>query len=188
PFTARGAPHNQLGRGREGAGRLTDTVEDSKTAANTALLEVRGLSKSYGAYMALTSFDLAVQVGHAVSVIGENGAGKSTLAKILAGAIRPDTGTIKLKGEEVRFSSPRDALRHGVAFIPQELAYLPNLTVAENIMVGTWPSRFGVTTQRMVLRSAQEESLRFGVEIDVRRSMSSLKLGERQLVEIVKAL
>jgi ribose transport system ATP-binding protein len=153
-----------------------------------AVLAVSGLSKSYGAYRALDNFDFVVEPGQAVSVIGENGAGKSTLAKILAGVIRPDAGTIAISGEEVRFSSPRDALRRGVAFIPQELAYLPNLSVAQNILVGTWPNRFGLTTLSMSLKKATEEARRFGVDLNVARRMAGLKLGERQLVEIVKAL
>lgn len=153
-----------------------------------ALLTVSGLSKSYGAYQALSNFDFVVDAGQAVSVIGENGAGKSTLAKILAGAIRPDSGSMKLEGTEVHFSSPRDAIRRGVAFIPQELAYLPNLSVADNILVGAWPSRFGFTRRRWVVRKALDEARRFGVDINVDRPMASLKLGERQLVEIVKGL
>ena len=153
-----------------------------------ALLAVTGLSKSYGAYRALNNFDFVVEPGQAVSVIGENGAGKSTLAKILAGVIRPDAGTITLNGEEVQLGSPRDALRRGVAFIPQELAYLPNLSVAQNILVGTWPNRFGISTRAMSIAKATEESKRFGIELDVERRMARLKLGERQLVEIVKAL
>jgi ribose transport system ATP-binding protein len=152
------------------------------------LLAVSGLSKSYGAYRALADFSFEVEAGRSVSVIGENGAGKSTLAKILAGAIRPDAGTIALEGREVQFSSPRDAIKRGVAFIPQELAYLPNLTVAENILVGALPNRFGFTTHRLTVHKALEEALRFGVEINVARPMAALKLGERQLVEIVKAL
>jgi ribose transport system ATP-binding protein len=153
-----------------------------------ALLTVKGLTKSYGAYVALHNFDFVVEAGQAVSVIGENGAGKSTLAKILAGVIRPDAGSIALDGEEFHFGSPRDALRAGVAFIPQELAYLPNLSVAENILVGTWPHRFGLTTRKMSIKRAQNECRRFGVDLNVGQRMSRLKLGERQLVEIVKAL
>jgi ribose transport system ATP-binding protein len=152
------------------------------------LLSVSGISKSYGGYRALEAVDFILQAGQAVAVIGENGAGKSTFAKILAGVIRPDTGSIFLEGEEVHFSSPRDALRHGVAFIPQELAYLPNLSVAENILVGAWPSRLGFTNRAMTLRRARDAALRFGIELDLRRSMAGLTLGERQLVEIVKVL
>src|SRR2546425_1590647 len=142
-----------------------------------ALLAVTGLSKSYGAYRALNNFDFVVESGQAVSVIGENGAGKSTLAKILAGVIRPDAGTITLKGEEVHLSSTRDALRRGVAFIPQELAYLPNLSVAQNILVGAWPNRLGISTRAMSIAKANEESKGFGIELDVERRMARLKLG-----------
>ncbi|MBJ7598203.1 MAG: D-xylose ABC transporter ATP-binding protein [Candidatus Nephthysia bennettiae] len=152
------------------------------------LLSVTGVSKSYGAYRALNGVDFVVHAGQAVAVIGENGAGKSTFAKILAGVIRPDSGSILLEGEEVRFSSPRDALRRGVAFIPQELAYLPNMSVAENILVGRWPNRLGITNGAMTLRQARSAARQFGIDLDLKRSMAQLTLGERQLVEIVKVL
>jgi ABC-type sugar transport system ATPase subunit len=153
-----------------------------------ALLNARGLAKSYAGYRVLDDVTFGVARGEAVAVVGENGAGKSTLAKILAGAIRPDTGDIFLEGERLALQSPRDALRHGVSFIPQELAYLPNLTVAENIFVGQWPSRFGLTSPRAIRAHARSQADRFGISLDVRQPMAALSLAERQLVEIVKAL
>jgi ribose transport system ATP-binding protein len=164
------------------------SLAQSSRPLTASLLSVTGVSKSYGAYRALDAVDFTVEAGQAVAVIGENGAGKSTFAKILAGVIRPDSGSILLEGEEVHFSSPRDALRRGVAFIPQELAYLPNMSVAENILVGAWPSRLGFTNRAMTIRRAQDAARRFGIELDLRRSMAELTLGERQLVEIVKVL
>ena len=100
-------------------------------------------------------------------MIGENGAGKSTFAKILTGVIRPDGGAIRLRGEPVDLHSPRDALRQGIALIPQELAYVPHLTVAENIVLGNWPSWRGLTWPRAWLRRAAENCRRF--KIDARR-------------------
>jgi ABC-type sugar transport system ATPase subunit len=123
-----------------------------------------------------------------VAVIGENGAGKSTFAKILTGVIRPDAGTLKLHGKAVSFASPRDALQQGIAFIPQELAYVPHLTVAENILLGRWPHRHGLTTLSAAIKQARAECEQFRISMDVRRPMASLKLADRQIVEIVKAL
>ncbi len=91
-------------------------------------------------------------------------------------------------GKPVSFASPRDALAHGIAFIPQELAYVPHLSVAENILLGHWPNRHGLTTLGMSLRQAREECRRFGIALDVARPMGTLKLADRQIVEIVKAL
>ncbi|MDQ3809467.1 MAG: sugar ABC transporter ATP-binding protein [Chloroflexota bacterium] len=152
------------------------------------LLEARAVSKSYGSNRVLSDVNFSLLGGQSVAVIGENGAGKSTFAKILTGVIRPDSGTLLLNGKRVAFSSPREALVQGIAFIPQELAYVPHLTVAENILLGRWPSWRGLTTHRAALGQAQAECEQFGIAMDVRRPMIALKLADRQIVEIVKAL
>src|SRR5690348_568047 len=95
-------------------------------ATDGPLVEAVGLSKSYGLHRVVSDVDFRLNAGESVAVIGENGAGKSTFAKMLAGAIRPDGGTLRLRGQPVSFHSPRDALRRGIAFIPQELAYVPH--------------------------------------------------------------
>ena len=153
-----------------------------------ARLHTESLSKRYGAYLALDNVSFRVRGGEIVAVMGENGAGKSTLSKILAGAIRPDGGELRLDGETLRLGSPRDALAAGISYIPQELAYLPNLTVADNLLVGQWPHRNGFLTKRASQRQAQAIAERFGVNIDVRLPIVDLGLAERQLVEILKAL
>ena len=152
------------------------------------LLETKRISKSYGTNRVLSDVDFTLEAGESVAVIGENGAGKSTLAKILTGVIRPDGGEIYLNGKQLSFNSPRDALRHGIAFIPQELAYVPRLSVAENILLGQWPSWGGVTSKAAILARAREECRRFGIKLDVDRLMVTLKLADRQIVDIVKAL
>src|SRR5204863_2682284 len=132
--------------------------------------------------------DFHLDPGQSVAVIGENGAGKSTFAKILTGVIRADSGTLTLAGTNVSFASPRDALQQGIALIPQELAYVPQMTVADNILLGRWPSWRGLTTRAAATKQARAECAHFGISIDVRRPMASLKLADRQIVEIVKAL
>jgi ABC-type sugar transport system ATPase subunit len=102
--------------------------------------------------------------------------------------VRPDDGTLRILGQEVRFANPRDALTRGIAFIPQELVYLPNLTVAENIVLGRWPRRFGVTSQTWVRRQAAREARRFGFRLPLDRQMSALSLAQQQMVEILKAV
>ncbi len=146
------------------------------------------IAKSYGGHLVLKHIDFAAEPGQIVAVVGENGAGKSTLAKILAGAVQPDSGELEMGGRRVTLQSPRDALRMGIAYIPQELAYLPNLTVADNILVWRWPHQIGLTTGAAVRARAQEEVRRFGIDIPVSSQMSSLPLADRQLVEITKAL
>ena len=89
------------------------------------------LAKSYGGHLVLKHVDFSIGEGEIVAVIGENGAGKSTFAKIVAGAVQPESGELTFRSRHVEFRSPRDALRAGIAYIPQELAYLPDVSVAE---------------------------------------------------------
>ncbi|MCW2648760.1 MAG: transporter related protein [Pseudonocardiales bacterium] len=159
--------------------------------ANSAFsgrLVASNLSKRYGAHLALRGVDFVIGSGEIVAVVGENGAGKSTLSKILGGAIRPDSGDLRLDDQVLHLNTPREALRAGISYIPQELAYLPNLTVAENLLVGQWPNRAGFTNRLTVRRKASRIADEFGIELDVRQPIAELGLAERQLVEILKAL
>jgi ABC-type sugar transport system ATPase subunit len=152
------------------------------------VLEAIGLSKRYGAHRVLSNIRFTLDRGQSVAVIGENGAGKSTFAKILAGVIHADSGEVRLDGQPVSFDSPRAALQAGVAFIPQELAYVPALTVGENILLGRLPATGGFVSHRAILRRAGEEAKLYGITLEMNRMMASLRLADRQIVEIVKAL
>ena len=154
----------------------------------SAVLRATGLAKSYGGHLVLKHVDFAIEPGEIVAVIGENGAGKSTFAKIITGVVQPEAGEIYLHGRQVTLQAPRDALRVGIAYIPQELAYLSNRTVADNILIGRWPHRGGITSDAAIVATASAEATRFGIEMRVNRRMADLTLAERQLVEIVKAL
>lgn len=152
------------------------------------VLRATKLAKSYGGHLVLKHVDFSINAGEIVAVIGENGAGKSTFAKIIAGVVQPESGEIQIKGKTVVFQSPRDALRVGIAYIPQELAYLSNRTVADNILIGRWPHRAGLTSDATIASTALTEAKKFGIDLHVNWRMSDLTLAERQLVEIVKAL
>ena len=104
-------------------------------ASTDEVLRATRLAKSYGGHLVLKHVDFSIDSSEIVAVIGENGAGKSTFAKIIAGAVQPESGELTFRGRHVEFGSPRDALRAGIAYIPQELAYLPDVSVAENILV-----------------------------------------------------
>jgi len=153
-----------------------------------AALAVHGLGKQYGRHRVLDQVSLTISSGETAAVLGENGAGKSTMAKILAGAVQPDRGRIQIDGTEVSLTSPRVALEHGIAFIPQELLYVPKLTVAENICLGRWPRRAKLTSASAMNRRAAAEVQRFGFDLPLEREMDALSLAQQQMVEILKAL
>src|SRR4051812_17489260 len=104
---------------------------------------MRGIVKRFGKTAALTDVDLTLKPGRVHALVGENGAGKSTLIKILTGAYPPDTGTMAIEGRAVRFGSPREAQACGIAAVHQEINLLWFCTVAENLLLGREPLRFG---------------------------------------------
>ena len=159
-------------------------------AARTPLLQLRNIAKTYGFTTVLSQVDLELAGGETIALLGENGAGKSTLSKIITGVVPPDRdGQYLIDGQSVSFAAPRDALAAGVALIPQELAYVPALSIADNIMLNRWNGRAGFVTGRSVLMDAQAACRRFGIDLgDLRRPMTQLRLADRQLVEIVKAI
>jgi len=158
--------------------------------AGASLLSLRDIGKTYGFTTVLQAVDLDLARGETIALLGENGAGKSTLSKVITGVVRPDAvGRMYLDGSEVSLQSPRDALAMGIALIPQELAYVPAMSVADNIMLNRWKMRLGLVTRTSTIADAKAAASRLGIELgDLRRPMSMLKLAERQIVEIVKAL
>jgi ABC-type sugar transport system ATPase subunit len=151
-------------------------------------LRTSNLTKWFGTTRALDGVDFTLSAGESVAILGENGAGKSTFTRVLAGVVVPDAGEIELLGRSVHFSSPRDSLLAGLAYIPQELSYVPGLTVAENLVLGMWPGHLGVTSRRTILKRAREIIDEFGVDLPLRAAMSDLRLSDIQEVEIAKAL
>lgn len=106
-------------------------------------IELKSVGKRFGGVTALDGIDFRIKAGEIHSLVGENGAGKSTLGRIIAGAITADTGTVSVFGKNIRFSSPREALRHGIGRMDQELMIVPGLTVLENVLLGREPRRGG---------------------------------------------
>jgi len=151
-------------------------------------LEVRGLRKSFGGVEVLHGVDLDAAGGSVLALLGENGAGKSTLVKIVAGDYQPDAGTIVVGGESFTSLDPPTARRLGVKMIFQELADAPTLSVAENISLGRWPSRRGLLSWGEMRRGARRVLDQLGVELDLDEPVGGLSVGERQIVEIARAL
>lgn len=157
--------------------------------ARQPVLEMRHISKTFGPIRALHDVSLLVHAGELHALMGENGAGKSTLMKVLSGAYRPDPGgNILIDGTPVATGDPIKARAQGIAVIYQELSLAPNLSVAQNIFLGNEPRRFGIVDREQCNRRAGEIIARLGVTFSVRTPVASLSLGERQLVEIARAL
>lgn len=158
---------------------------------NTAypLLSLEGITKRFGATLALNDVHFDLRAGEVHALMGENGAGKSTLMKILAGNMRRDAGRIIIDAREADIRSPRDAAAHGIAIIHQELNTVPAMTVAENLALGREPrTRFGMLDRRRMEQEASEKLARIHSSIDPRRTLGSLSIGMQQMVEIARAI
>ena len=161
----------------------------TERASGPALLEMRGIVKQFPGVRALDGVDLDVVAGEVHCLLGQNGAGKSTLIKVLAGAHRPDEGEVVWDGQPVSFASPHAADVAGIATIHQELDLVPGLSVAENVVLGREPSRYGFTRPRDAERRARELLARLGhPEIPVRRELGRLSAAGQQVVSMARAL
>jgi ABC-type sugar transport system ATPase subunit len=151
-------------------------------------LEMRHITKRFPGVQALTDVSLTAYAGEALALIGANGAGKSTLMNVLGGVIRADEGDILLGGQPVDIATPLDAVRHGVAFVHQEMAMLPTMTVAENIHVTRFPTQAGLIRMGRMVEETEQVLDRLGCQFTAKTKVSDLSAGDRQMVEIARAL
>jgi simple sugar transport system ATP-binding protein len=151
-------------------------------------LEATGIVKRYGSLLANDHVDLAVARGEIHAVMGENGAGKSTLMSILYGLQQPDEGVIRLRGREVRFRSPHDAIAEGMGMVHQAFKLFNSLTVSENITYGSEPQKAGFLDRRAARAKVVELAGRYQLKVDPDAAVGKLSVGVRQRVEILKAL
>jgi len=154
----------------------------------STLLEMRGITKRFPGVTALDRVDFELEKGEVHVLLGENGAGKSTLIKMLSGAYQPDEGEILVDGEKVEISSAMDAQALGISTIYQEFNLVPQLTVAENILLGRQPRRFGVVNRSKMRKDARELLERIKVRVNADARVEDLGVAQRQMVEIAKAL
>ena len=152
------------------------------------LLELRGITKRFPGVVANDRVDFDVQAGEVHTLFGENGAGKSTLMRVLYGFYKPDEGEIRLRGESVAITSPAAAIARGIGMIHQHFMLVSTLTVAENVALGTRSGRGPLTDLDAVSRRITELSERYGLRVDPKALIWQLSVGERQRVEIIKAL
>jgi D-xylose transport system ATP-binding protein len=172
------------------------TTASADTATKTHLLEVKGVTKRFGAVEALTSVDFEVDAGEVVALVGDNGAGKSTLIKAIAGTQPPEEGEFFFDGEPVSIHSPHDAQRLGIATVYQDLALCDNLDVVANLFLGQEELEKGPQSALRVINEIDMEdravelldSLSVTTLKSVRTEVASLSGGQRQSVAIARAL
>lgn len=172
-----GAQRHGAGMGRSGAG---DTGE--------VLLDIAGLSKSFGAVHANRDISLHVRRGEIVALLGENGAGKSTLVNQIFGLITPDAGTVTIKGDATPIKDPKDAITRGIGMVHQHFQLVPVMTVAENLVLGHEPTRGGLLDIEGARALVRELSAKHGLSVDPDAEVDDLPVGTQQRVEILKAL
>ena len=151
-------------------------------------VRLENVSKRFPGVQALRDVSIEIAAGSCHALCGENGAGKSTLGKLLAGIQAPDAGRIVVLGREAHFGSPRDALAAGVAMVHQELAFCDNLSVAENLCLGTLPTRRGLVDRAEMHRRATALLAETGTVLDVAGRFGELSIGHRQMVQIAAAV
>jgi len=165
---------------------MAGTVE----AAPATRLALNGITKDFPGVRALDDVSLELGHGEILALCGENGAGKSTLIKVLCGCFPAGSfrGEIRLAGRPVHFRSIRAAEAHGIALIAQELALVPELSVAENLVLGREPTRLGLLRRDAVRQQAMDALERVGLDVDPSRPVHTLGIAQQQLVEIARAL
>jgi len=150
-----------------------------------ALLRMASITKRFGGVQALKGVNFELEAGEVHALVGENGAGKTTLMKILAGALEPDAGEIWLEGRRVRLGSVREARRHGVVMVYQELNLAANLTVAENLFLGRMPP---LLSPKALEETASTLLAGLDIKLDPRSPVGQLEVGQQQLVAVAQAL
>ena len=151
------------------------------------VIEARGIVKRFGGAVAVNNVSLSVREGEIHAVVGENGAGKSTLMRVLAGIIEQDSGEVVVAGKPLE-SGAKNSIAAGIALVHQELSLVPEMTVAENILLGYAPTRLGFTKSKELESIAAEALEEIGVSVDLNERISRLSVALRQFVEIARAI
>lgn len=164
-------------------------IPRGRKTMNQKVLEMKGISKSFGNTHALSDLDFELELGEVHALLGENGAGKSTLIKVLGGIHHPDTGEIRINGSVVRMQNVQAAQQEGIGIIHQEIVLVPYLTVTDNLFLGReLINRFGLKDIGEMNRQATEMVKAIGLDIDVTTPVVELSIAQQQMVEIAKAI
>ncbi len=151
-------------------------------------LRMIGIQKSFPGVLALNKVDLEAYAGEALALVGANGAGKSTLMNVLGGVVKEDAGEIFIGGQRVDIRNPLDAARHGIAFVHQEMALMPTMSIADNLYLTTFPTKNGLIDYKTTEARCAEALSRLGYKLSPRARIRDLSAGDRQIVEITRAL
>jgi len=163
---------------------MLDSTSSGLHSGGTPLLQTVGLTKRYGSFVANESIDIEIWPRQIHALLGENGAGKSTLVKAIYGLIQPSEGEMRWQGEKMVLSGPSEARARGIGMVFQHFSLFDNLTVAENVALGL----DGKESFKDMSARLEEVSNVYGLPLDPKREVWQLSVGERQRIEIVRAL
>lgn len=173
---------------------VADTEEDAMSTSDAPVIETRNISKDFGNVQALKDVDLTLQKGEILGLLGDNGSGKSTLVKILVGIHQPTEGQVLVRGKEVDIGGPREARKHGIATVYQDLALVDELSVAQNMYLGRMPRKTVLGPISVIDYGTMNEEAerilreRLNIHIEPTTNVEFLSGGERQAVAIARAL
>ena len=153
-----------------------------------SILKMQNIEKRFGPITALSHANFELKKGSVVALVGANGAGKSTLMNVLGGITTQDNGQILINDEKVDFNSPSDAARYGIQFVHQELSIFKTMTVAENIFINKFPSKYGLISKHMMETTATQLLAELGSNLNPKHSVETLSTGDCQMVVIARAM
>jgi D-xylose transport system ATP-binding protein len=164
--------------------------KNAQPVTDTPLLELRGITKSFGSVQALSEVDFEVKPGEIMALVGDNGAGKSTLVKCIAGTHTPDSGEMRFEGRNISIHTPKDAARLGIEVVYQDLALCDNLDVVQNMFLGREVNRFQVLNEAPMEQQTAEtlKSLAVTTISSIRQPVATLSGGQRQSVAVARAV